>query len=286
LTFSFSTKEQNANPYPSLYKTFGPLDIKVLIEYERQYTTHLIAKKRNTSKGLQALINGKYIVYNPSFMDALIAAASPNEGGIAPLEEDFEANFPNPIQYLPPKGDEPTQRDETAYEPNTLRQDMFDGYTFVFYERRQFDTLLAPITEGRGKALLREAIPKETTVDGFVEYVKNVAGEKGLGEFEDGSEGKGVVVVRFNPVKGAGADWFADFGRKVQQRLDHRFVEQNEFLDAILGNDASVLRRPLEPELSGVVAPPPSAGKSCFIVLENAFTYKSSYCCDYPNCSK
>jgi nijmegen breakage syndrome protein 1 len=69
-------------------------------------------------------------------------------------------------------------------------------------------------------------------------------------------------------VKGAGADWFADFGRKVQQRLDHRFVEQNEFLDAILGNDASVLRRPLEPELSGVVAPPPSAGELCFTELE------------------
>ena len=142
---------------------------------------------------------------------------------------------------------------------------MFEGYTFVFYERRQHDTLLAPITQGGGKAYLKEAFPNETTVDGFVEYVKNVAGEKGLGEFEDGSEGKGVVVIRFNPVKGAGADWFASFGRKVQMRLDHRFVEQNEFLDAILGNDASVLRRPLEPELSGVVAPPPTAGESWWI---------------------
>ncbi|KAE9367013.1 hypothetical protein N431DRAFT_385159 [Stipitochalara longipes BDJ] len=259
LTFSFSVKEQNANPYKNLYETFGPLDIKVLIDYERGITTHLVAKKRNTSKGLQALINGKYIVHNPAFVDALFAAATPTEEGPAPLELDFEANFPNPIQYLPPKGEEPTQRDETAYEPNSIRQDMFDGYTFVFYERRQYDTLLAPITQGGGKALISEAIPNETTVDGFVEYVKNVAGEKGLGEFEDGSEGKGVVVVRFNPVKGAGADWFAGFGRKVQMRLDHRFVEQNEFLDAILGNDASVLRRPLEVELSGEVAPPPTA---------------------------
>jgi nijmegen breakage syndrome protein 1 len=143
---------------------------------------------------------------------------------------------------------------------------MFDGYTFVFYERRQYDTLLATITEGKGKALISEAIPNETTVDGFVEYVKNVAGEKGLGEFDDGSEGRGVVVVRFNPVKGAGANWFADFGRKVQMRLDHRFVEQNEFLDAILGDDASVLRRPLEVELSGVVAPPPTAGEPLCVV--------------------
>ncbi|PMD51140.1 uncharacterized protein K444DRAFT_225107 [Hyaloscypha bicolor E] len=259
LTFSFSTKDHNANPYTNLYELFGPLDIKILIEYEHGHTTHLVAKKRNTSKGLQALINGKYIVYNPSFVNALVASATPNEGGPAPLEVDFEANFPDPLRHLPPKGEEPTQRDETAYEPNALRQDMFDGYTFVFYERRQYDTLLATITEGKGKAMISEAVPNETTVDGFVEYVKNVAGEKGLGEFDDGSEGKGVVVVRFNPVKGAGADWYADFGRKVQMRLDHRFVEQNEFLDAILGNDASVLRRPLEIELSGVVAPPPTA---------------------------
>jgi nibrin len=216
----------------------------------------------------------------------LVAAASPIEGGIAPLEEDFEANFPDPIRYLPPKGEEPTQREEIAYEPNTLRQDMFEGYTFVFYDKLQFDTLLAPITEGRGKALFTQAIPDETTVDGFVEYVKNVAGEKGLGEFEDGSEGKGVVVVRFNPVKGAHLKWFADFGRQVQQRLDHRFVEQNEFLDAILGNDASVLRRPLEPELSGVVAPPPSAGEFCFSILNYFFTYKYSYCHYHPNYSE
>jgi nijmegen breakage syndrome protein 1 len=266
LTFSFSTKDHNANPYTNLYELLGPLDIKVLIEYEHGQTTHLVAKKRNTSKGLQALINGKYIVYNPSFVNALVASATPNEGGPAPLEVDFEANFPDPLRHLPPKGEEPTQRDETAYEPNTLRQDMFDGYTFVFYERRQYDTLLATITEGKGKASISEAIPNETTVDGFVEYVKNVAGEKGLGEFDDGSEGRGVVVVRFNPVKGAGANWFADFARKVQMRLDHRFVEQNEFLDAILGNDASVLRRPLEIELSGVMAPPPTAGESWCVV--------------------
>ena len=262
LTFSFSGKEQKANPYAQLYETLGPLDIKVTIDYEIGYTTHLVAKKRNTSKGLQALIDGKYIVHNPTFVDALVTAATPIEGGKSPLEVDFEANFPDPNQYLPPKAEEPTQRDASAYEPNSLRQDMFDGYTFVFYDRRQYNNLLAPITQGGGKALISEAIPNETTVDGFVQYVKNVAGEKGLGEFEDGSEGKGVVVVRFNPVQGLETEWFAGFGRKVQMRLDHRFVEQNEFLDAILGNDASVLRRPLEPELSGVVAPPPTAGES------------------------
>ena len=214
----------------------------------------------------------------------MIAAATPaGEESSSPLEEDFEANFPDPIQYLPPKGDEPTQRDVTAYEPNPSRQDMFDGYTFVFWDRRQFDNLLAPIAQGRGKALLREVIPNETNVDDFVAYVKNVAGEKGLGEFEDGSEGKGVVVVRINSVKGAGNEWFAEFGRAIAQRLDHRLIEQNEFLDAILGNDASVLRRPLEPELSGVVALPPSAGKFGIGVSTYA-TNICSHCHDIPNC--
>jgi nijmegen breakage syndrome protein 1 len=138
---------------------------------------------------------------------------------------------------------------------------MFDGYTFVFYEKRQYETLFAPISEGHGKVLFREVIPDETTVDDFVRYVKGVAGEKGLGEFEDGSEGKGVVIVRFNPVKGPGSEWFAGFSRQVALHLDHRLIEQNEFLDAILGNDASVLRRPLLLESSGIVAPPPTASK-------------------------
>ncbi|PVH89499.1 hypothetical protein DL98DRAFT_508539 [Cadophora sp. DSE1049] len=258
-TFSFPTKEQKANPYPALYDRLSPLDVRVLIEYERKLTTHLIAKKRNTSKGLQALINGKYIV-NDSFIEALVAAATPKEkGGPTPLELDFDANFPDPLEYLPPRGEEPTERGAAAYSPNAGRLEMFDGYTFVFYEKRQFETLLPPITEGRGKALIREAIPNETTVDDFVIYVKGVAGEKGLGEFEDGSEGKGVVVVKFNPSKGAGTEWYAEFSRQIAQVLDHRLIEQNEFLDAILGNDASVLRRPLLGEDSGLIAPPPTA---------------------------
>ncbi|KAH6672550.1 hypothetical protein B0J14DRAFT_701589 [Halenospora varia] len=256
-TFSFTSKEHRADPYTDLYKALGPLDIKVLVEYERGVTTHLVAKKRNTSKGLQALLDGKYIVHNDSYINAVVAAASPNEEGYSLLEEDF-TSFPDPLEYLPPKGGEPTEHSDNDYAPNPARQDIFEGYTFIFYEQRQFDTLLAPITEGAGKALLKQAIPNETTVEEFVRYVKAVAGEKGLGEFEDGSEGKGVVVVRFNPVKGAGAEWFSQFSTQVALYLDHRLIEQNEFLDAILSSDARMLRRPLEVESSGIVAPPPS----------------------------
>ncbi|TVY31654.1 Nibrin, partial [Lachnellula subtilissima] len=257
-TFSFTTKEQKTDPFTKLYETLGPLDIKVLIEFEKGLTTHVVAKKRNTSKGLQALIDGKYIVHNDSYIRAVVAATTPDDDGMSLLEKDFDS-FPDPEQYLPPGANEPTQRTDDAYGPEPARRDMFEGYTFIFYNQGQFETLLPPITQGGGKALLGTVIASQTTVEEFVRYVKSVAGEKGLGEFEDGSEGKGVVVVRYNPVKGADATWFAEFSTEVAQYLDHRLIEQNEFLDAILGNNASVLRRPLEPEASGVYAPPPSA---------------------------
>lgn len=261
LAYSFTSKELKSNPFAALYERLGPLDIKVQQDFQAGITTHVVAKKRNTSKGLQALIGGKHIVHNDSFVQALIKAAGP-DGGPSPLAEDFEGNFPDPLDYLPPKGDEPTQRENSSYAPNPARQDMFEGYNFVFYEQRQYDILFAPISEGGGKVSLMQVIEGETTVDDFVRYVKGLAGEKGLGSFEDGTEGKGVIVVRFNPVKGdaSAAGWYADFSRNVALRLDHRLIEQNEFLDAILGNDASVLRRPLEIECSGIVAPTPTAG--------------------------
>lgn len=260
-TFSFSSAELKTIPYPGLRERLAPFDIRVLDHFEREHVTHVVAKNRNTSKGLQALINGKFIVHNDSFVQAIVAAGTPStEGGVAPLEEDFENNFPDPLRFLPPRGKEQTQQSAEAYAPDPERIDMFDGYTFIFYNKQQFDQLLAPITEGRGKSLLRQAIPKETTVDEFVRYAKEVAGEKGLGEFEDGSEGKGVVVVRFNAKKGDNADWYADFGQQVSLRLDHRLIEQSDFLDAILGKDASVLRRPLLDDSSGTTAPPPTAG--------------------------
>jgi nijmegen breakage syndrome protein 1 len=265
-TFSFGVKEAKSDPYSALYETLGPLDIKIVIDFQRGITSHVVAKRRNTPKGLQALICGKFIVCNESYVNALVAAATPvtpkeADGEIKSLlEQDWDANFPNPMDHLPPRGEEPTERDDSAYAPNLDRQSVFEGYTFIFYDKRQFDTLLAPINDGGGKAYFREVIQLKTEVQDFVRYVKDVAGEKGLGEFEDGSEGKGVVVVRFNPVKGAGIDWFANFNRDVALSLDHRLIEQNEFLDAILGNDASGLRRPLELEPPGTMEPTPSAG--------------------------
>ncbi|GAP85417.1 putative DNA damage response protein [Rosellinia necatrix] len=264
LSFSFTGNQLRANPLARLRQSLEQLDIKLLSEYDVQLTTHVVSKKRNTPKGLQALINGRYIV-NDGFIDAIVGASSPgnSEGGVttSSLEQDFDANWPDPMGFLPPPGEEPVPRRPEAFAPNPARAQLFDGYTFVFYEQKQFDSLLAPITNGRGKALLKVAVAHETEIDDFVRYVKGVAGEKGLGEFEDGSEGKGVVVVKWMPSSEENVDWFAEFFRSISLRLDHRLIDQKDFLDAILSNDASGLRRPLEfesPPATSQIEPPPS----------------------------
>ncbi|KAI1812956.1 hypothetical protein GGS20DRAFT_509489 [Poronia punctata] len=248
LSFSFTSNQLRTNPFARLRESLEQLDIKLLSEYDVQLTTHVVSKKRNTPKGLQALINGRHIV-NDGFVDAITHAASPEESNGAttsPLEQDFEANWPDPMVFLPPPGEEPVPRPPEAFAPNPARAQLFDGYTFIFYDKKQHQSLIAPITNGKGKALLHEVVAGETQIDDFIRYVKSIAGEKGLGEFEDGSEGRGVVVVKWMPSSSTNAEWYAEFFRSISLRLDHRLVDQKEFLDAILNNDASSLRRPLE----------------------------------------
>jgi hypothetical protein len=222
-----------------------------LTEYHVKWTTHVVTKKRNTAKGLQALINGKYIV-TESFLDAVVRAAeSPEDGDgteSSALEQDFDQSWPNALEHLPPPGGEPVQHSNETYAPDDGRKDIFEGYTFIFYDPTQYNNLLAPITNGGGKALLEHVTPDKTEVDDFIRYVKSVAGEKGLGSFEDGSEGKGVVLVRYVPAKGAHVEWYTNFFTSVSLRLDHRPIEQSEFLEAILIKDASILRRALQVE--------------------------------------
>ena len=248
--FSFTKKELQSQSLTLLRERFEQLDVKLVTEYKEQ-TTHVVSKKRNTAKGLQALIHGKYIV-NETFLDAITQAAAASDDSQVPepslLEQDFDKNWPDAAKHLPPPGGEPVQHPNSTYQPDPERKDVFDGYTFIFYDKAQYDTLLAPVTAGNGKALLGDVVPEETEVDEFVRYVKSVAGEKGLGAFDDGSEGKGVVLVRYLPSKGDLVQWYAGFITAVSLRLDHRPIEQSEFLEAILTKDASILRRSLEVE--------------------------------------
>ncbi|KAL8846024.1 MAG: hypothetical protein Q9221_008855 [Calogaya cf. arnoldii] len=250
LSVSFGSKESKAgkDPLAQLQSRLEHTDIKVIGPYVIDQTTHVVQGKRNTAKGLQALINSKHIV-NETFIDALIYATAPtdfdHDESLTPLEEDFVKNWPDPMQHVPPKGKEPNERPFEAFAPNPERANVFEGYTFVLCEKAQFESLQGPITNGGGKAVYFSLRIGQTTTDELVGFVKNVAGEKGLGELEDGSEGKGVVVVKFRGAKDDLA-WAAELVRTASLALDLRFIEQNEFMDAILMNDASVLRRPLE----------------------------------------
>jgi len=251
-TFSPSSKEMKAGKDPLVnYRTrLEDLDIKLLVPYVIGATTHVVSTKRNTAKGLQALINAKYIV-TETYIDAIIYATTPDNldelESLSPLEEDFDANWPNAREHLPPKSKEPSERPTEDFDPMPERGNVFDGYTFVFCDPMQFEALQAPITNGGGKTLEYTLEPGKTSTPEVVGYVKKVAGEKGLGEFEDGSEGKGVVVVAFRGKKDL-EEWAANLTIQIALALGQRLIEQSEFLDAILLNDASILRRPLELE--------------------------------------
>lgn len=239
------------------------LDVKTIEPYVVNSTTHLVATKRNTAKGLQALINAKYIV-TPEFINALVKiAASPGtaEDGSplsSPLEEDFDASYPDSLNYLPEAGREPNPRPSEYFAPNQSRISIFEGFQFVFCDEKQHVSLADPVSNGGAKCHHYPVKMGQTPVGKLVEYVKSLAGQKGNEAFNPG-KGKGPVVVRFRG-KGDTAQWAIDFLREVDQELGQRSIEQNEFLDTILMIDTTGLAKPLEEEPEGVRAPPSTAG--------------------------
>ena len=248
LSFSFSSKELKANdPLSRVRSRLEDLDIKAIIPYVVDHTTHVVQNKRNTAKGLQALVNGKWIV-DESYVDALVYAATPSDlenlESLSPLEADFDTAWPDAGLHLPPPGNEPVQRTAEAFAPNPNRVSIFDGYTFVFGDPSQFENLADPINNGHGKALLYQVEQGVTTAEEIAQYMRNAAGNKGLGDERD--DPGGVVLVRFRS-KGRYEQWSIDVGTQVAVLTDQRVIEQREFLDAILANDASSLCRSLPP---------------------------------------
>ncbi|KAL5358653.1 hypothetical protein BJX96DRAFT_45880 [Aspergillus floccosus] len=251
LTFSFSSKELKAkDPLASVRSRLEDLDIKTIIPYVIGHTTHVVQNKRNTAKGLQALVNGKPIVHE-SYLDALVYAATPSDlenlESLSPLEEDFKAAWPDPREHLPPPGKEVVQRPAEAFAPNPDRTTIFEGYTFVFGDAAQCDNLREPITNGHGKVLLYQIENGVTTADEIVQFMRNAAGDKGLGSQREGPGG--VVYVRYR-AKGRYEDWSIELSTQIARETDQRVIEQSEFLDAILGCDASPLCRSLPEEVS------------------------------------
>ncbi|KAL4805320.1 hypothetical protein BDV18DRAFT_140692 [Aspergillus unguis] len=248
LSFSFSSKESNKNTLARFRSRLEEFDIKTIEDYLVNVTTHVVQTKRNTAKGLQALVNGIYIV-DYSFIDALVYAATPSdleEESLSPLEADFDGAWPDAMKHLPPPGKEVTDVSDEAFSPNPDRVNVFDGYTFVFGDKSQYNILGEPITNGHGKALFYEVKPGSTTAEDIVQFMKNAAGQKGVGS-ERIADG-GVVLVRFHS-KSSDKAWAIQLEDDVALMTDLRVIVQNEFLNAILESDAKILCRPLRKEL-------------------------------------
>lgn len=271
-SFTFTRAEmQQGDPLALIRPGLEPLDIKFVTNGKPAAAiTHVVSKRKNQPKVLEALINCHFVV-NHKFIDAVVSAAKPttDDNGVETslLEQDFEGNWPDAAKYLP-AGAEGADRE---FLPDEQRREIFDGYTFIFYDDKKHSDLLPAITSAKGKALLHKVVPGQD-VDDFIRYVKSIAGEKGLGEFEDGSEGKGVVVVRYLPTDENEA-WYRNFFNEFSLRLGHRPIEPRDFLSAVLDVEPAQLRRSLELEPT----PREPGAPISFVMLINSLLTSYSY---------
>ena len=265
LTFNLLPKElKDKDALKDRRERVEQLDIKVVAEYVAKETTHVVAAKRNTAKSLQAIINGKEVV-DESYMNALVYAATPadlgEEEATSPLEQDFVAAWPKEAAYLPPRGKETTTRPDEAYRPNPDRTTVFEGYTFVFTDKAQFDMLSSMINAGHGKALLYSLEYGKTTTEDVVQYMRNCAGDKGFGDTQFPDFNGAVVMVRFHKMPEQYHVWALELQNNVAISLVQRSIDQAEFLDTILANNPRPLRQslPYEEPLARSHPPQPAS---------------------------
>jgi hypothetical protein len=234
----------------ALCERLEKFDIKATTTVVFGQTTHVVASKRNIPAVLEGLESGSFIVTD-EYVDVLERTLKPQTsvGSEIPkslLETDFEANWPDEMQYVPSPGKEPVTRPSAMFKPNPARQLLFSGFKFIFLMPSQFESLQQPINGAGGKAILYSNYqvgltkPREVTA-----FVKNAAGEEGSGELVNG---KNVVVVRVTAPDDRG-EWVARFMQQIDLTLGRRSVVQNEFLDPILTLDTSNLVRALEEDI-------------------------------------
>ncbi|KAF2790967.1 hypothetical protein K505DRAFT_73342 [Melanomma pulvis-pyrius CBS 109.77] len=222
------------------------LDIKTTTEFVYDKTTHVVAEKRNLTKVLQGLLSGAHIVTG-DYLDAIInAATGPNDdpGAYLPskLEEDFDTWWPKEKDYIPPIGNEPVGRIAHMLEPNPARSELFKGLSFIFFDENQYNSLHDVVSGGSGKALHFTLNYGHTTIDDYVEFVRNTAGEKR--RTIPGNGRLPVITIRPLAFPQGAEEWATSFVTGVDRILKQRSIQQNEFLDAIITNDASSLRKP------------------------------------------
>ena len=274
VTFNLQKKELKAGALKQKQDRVKALGIKAIAEFTSDSTTHLVVLKRNTAKGLQALISSRYIVLE-SFIDAVEYAATPTnldaEEDASPLELDFDSAWPNAAEHLPPPGREPSVRPVENYQPGPDRIQIFQDYIFVFGDQAQYDNLLPAITTGHGKALMLKIVENETSVNEIYDYMLRAGGKKSSNGTSSQLQPGGAILVRWDS-KSDQKEWTTGLINEVALRMNQRAVDQSEFLDAILANDAMLLKQtvPFESTTEGRVAPPPSMVASSFKTIRQS----------------
>ncbi|KAK6436008.1 hypothetical protein LTR95_007799 [Oleoguttula sp. CCFEE 5521] len=219
------------------------------MEYVANQTSHVVATKRNFTQGLQALLQGKWIV-GYAFLEQLGEVSqrqgkdANGEDVVSLLEVDYEKYWPKEEEFVTPPGSEPVPRPEAMMKPDPRRVDMLAHYTFVFLSQAQYDNLMPVVTTGGGKAMLWEVDTKVSEVEELLQYVAELAGakERRRPRLTQTSGEGGVVVVR---LQHRDDEWSVKFLQTMESELGQRSAEQNEFLDAILTVTPSDLRKPL-----------------------------------------
>jgi hypothetical protein len=268
LSFTSLSKAAKASsdPLDAYRKKLEHAEIKLVPEYISSQTTHVIGKKRNTPPGLQALLQGRWLLAY-GFVDALAQAttrpdrdANGNERP-CPVEEDFEANWPKEEEHILPAAQEPNPKPNEYLKPNLQRAELFSNFIFIFLSQSQHDLLMPVVTSGSGKALLWDVEVGKSKAEDLISYVREVAGGKKGGNIRLSQHtGKGgIVLVRLDNKE---KEWTTQFLTSVETALEQRSMEQNQFLNAILSVDASELRRPLARESQSQSQAAPSLNSS------------------------
>ncbi|KAF2823319.1 hypothetical protein CC86DRAFT_372314 [Ophiobolus disseminans] len=243
MVFTYASRESKESKVRSA--RLHALDIKTTGDFLFDKTTHVVSQKRNLPKVLSGLVAGKHIVTGDFLDDVLkVAATSVDDSENylpSKLEEDFDEWWPKEKECIPPVGAEPVPRPSEMLEPDSTRQEVFSGLTFIFMDENQYNSLLDPVTGGGGKGLHYEVRPGETTVQDYVDYVHSVAGKKKRSRI---SEIIPVVTVRLAGYPEGMEEWAANFVTGVDQALNQRSILQNEFLDVIITKDRASLQRP------------------------------------------
>jgi hypothetical protein len=169
------------------------------------------------------------------------------------LEINFDPNWPDPVNYIPPPSKEPVPRDATYLAPQSDRSTLFTNFTFIFCSETQLGSLSKPINRGGGKALVYEDYQEGiSTPQEFAVFVRKVAHQSITEDL--GNSSKSVIVVRIQVIE-PNEEWKTNFIRESDLLLGQRSIAQNEFLDVILTCDTSTLQTPLEEDVASSAPP-------------------------------